>query len=142
MSLDSFKDTEKGALIGTILARPDALRKMENLSRANRPAVEAIGADIASAVGNLDHDERKMVGRWVRELLARRGLVPDRKGRVARGHLFTRGTIYRAASPAASSPNAQERLEAARAIIKRLPHRPMSADELIAERRREAAGER
>jgi hypothetical protein len=136
MSLQDFKHTKKGAAIGAILARPDALSRMEQFSRADRPAVEAVGADIAAAVGSLDDKERKLVGRWVKELLASRGLIPDRKGRVAPGNLFARGTIYRFVRPVARLGGAR-RLAAARAILAASPGAIMSSEELIADRRRE-----
>lgn len=137
MSLTQFKHSRKGAKVGAILTSPAAIRTMERKSDLNRPAVEAVGARIAAEVGELGDDERKYVGRWVKELLAPRGFVPDRKGRVAEGNLFARGTIYRRigqmkhASPRRSGA---ERLAAARAILATMPHPIMSSEELIAER--------
>lgn len=136
MGLDGFKESQKGAAVGAILTRAESLQRMEQVSRADRPAVEAVGADLAATVGGLDHSERKMVGRWAKELLAPRGLIPDRKGRVAPGNLFTRGTIYRFVGSTARASSA-ERVAAARAILARSPEPIMSSWELIAERRRE-----
>ena len=133
MTLDHFKATPTGSTIGTIITSPRAVERMLEMSRSQKPAVEAVGAEIAGAVGELDDTERKLVGRWVKELLAPRGWVPDRKGRVAAGNLFNRGTIYRARSGAASSRLAN--LRAAQALIATLAGKPLSADELIAERR-------
>lgn len=88
MSLQRFKLSRSGAEIGRLLKSPNTIQEMENKSRANRPAVEAIGKDIAGLVGSLSDDEKKLIGRWVKEILAPLGWKPDRKGRVAAGHFF------------------------------------------------------
>lgn len=141
ISLSEFKHTAKGARIAAILTTPAAIRAMVEKSERQRPAVEAVGARIAAEVGDLKDEERQCVGRWVKDLLAGEGLVPDRKGRVARGNLFARGTIYRRNSYGQPRAPAAERIAAARAILRASPHPIMSSDELIAERRREAARE-
>jgi len=144
MSLAEFKHSPKGVKIAAILTAPGTIRRMVEKSERDRPAVEAVGAEIAAGVGDLTDDERKYVGRWVKELLVPEGLVPDRKGRVAGGRLFARGTIYRKAGPAkriADRPSAAERIAAARAILATMPHPIMSSEELIAERRQEALRE-
>lgn len=135
MSLEEFKHSSAGRKIAQLLASEDAIWRMENKSRASRPAVEAIGKQIETEVGTLDDDARKMVGRWVKEVLAPRGWQPDRKGRVAAGHLFARGTIYRRTGAGPSADGAS-RLAAARAILEQMPARPMSSEELLAQRRR------
>jgi len=136
MSLERFKHSPEGRKIAGLLASEDAIHRMESKSRASRPAVEAIGKDVGARVGSLDDEGRKMVGRWVKEVLAPRGWQPDRKGRVAAGHFFSRGTIYRRSGPARPEGSGAARLAAARALVRKLPHPPMSADELVAERRR------
>ena len=80
MSLDQFKASPLGALIGPILNSEEAIRRMETKSASDRPAVEAIGKDIEARVGSLDDEQKKLVGRWVKEVLAPRGWRPDRKG--------------------------------------------------------------
>lgn len=139
MSLHSFKHSKTGERIRPILDDADMLAAMETKSSAGRPAVEALGKDIAAAVGTLDDEEKKLVGRWVKQVLAPRGWVPDRKGRVAAGNLFSRGTIYRrpAAPTGSAALSAAERIAAARAILAETPGEIMSVDELIADRRRE-----
>ena len=140
MSLEAFKHSRKGALLAPILASEAELAKMEAKTRAGRPAVEAIGNRIASKVGELNDNEKKLVGRWVKQVLGSRGWVPSKKGRVAPGNLFSRGTIYqRPGQPslAEKRPSAAERLAAARAILATMPYPIMSSEELIAERRRE-----
>ena len=91
MSLQQFKRSGAGAKIGPLLTSPAAILAMENKSRANRPAVEAVGKDIEDCVGSLSDDEKKLVGRWVKEILVPRGWRTDHKGRVAAGHFFSRG---------------------------------------------------
>ena len=140
MSLSEFKHTPKGTKIAAIITAPAAIRAMVEKSDRQRPAVEAVGAKIAAEVGDLEDEERQAVGRWVKDLLADQGLVPDRKGRVAGGNLFARGTIYRRATSTHANgprPSAAERIAAARAILAQSPHPIMSSEELIAERRRE-----
>ena len=135
MSLQQFKLSRSGAKIGSLLTSSAAIQEMETKSRANRPAVEAVGKAIADRVGSLSDDEKKLIGRWVKEILVPRGWKPDRKGRVATGHFFARGTIYRPSAPPSQSSNGAARLAAAQAIVTQMPHDAMTSDELIAERR-------
>lgn len=136
MSLHQFKASRAGAKIAKLLASPAAVQEMERKSHARRPAVEAIGKDIADQVGTLSDDEKKLVGRWVKEILIPRGWRPDRKGRVAAGHFFARGTIYRPSCPPLNATaNGAARLAAAQTIVAAMPKAAMSADSLIAERR-------
>jgi hypothetical protein len=135
VSLQQFKLSRSGTKIGLLLTSQAAIQEMENKSRANRPAVEAVGKDIAHRVGSLSDDEKKLVGRWVKEILVPRGWKPDRKGRVAAGHFFVRGTIYRPSALPLQSSNGAARLAAAQAIVAQMPHDAMTSDELIAERR-------
>jgi hypothetical protein len=136
MSLDQFKTSPLGALIGPILNSEQMILSMETKSASDRPAVEAIGKDIEARVGSLDDEQKKLVGRWVKEVLAPRGWRPDRKGRVAAGNFFSRGTIYRRALPPAVSEGGRTRLAAAQALVRKLPHPPMRSDELVSERHR------
>ena len=134
MSLDQFKTSPLGALISPIINSEEMIRSMENKSASDRPAVEAIGKDIEARAGPLDDEQKKMIGRWVRQVLAPRGWRPDRKGRVASGNFFSRGTIYRRAVPPVPSEDGGARLAAAQALVRRLAHPPMRSEELIAER--------
>jgi hypothetical protein len=140
MSLGNFKRSQTGARIAPILVDPSGIAAMERKSREGRPAVEAVGALIAASVGMLDDEEKKLVGRWVKQVLAPRGWVPSKKGRVAPGNLFSRGTVYHQPSSArgnAGGLSAAERVAAARAILAQSPNGIMTSEELIAERRRE-----
>ncbi|MFM2410844.1 MAG: hypothetical protein RL481_1672 [Pseudomonadota bacterium] len=143
MSLQSFKHSKTGALVGSILTTQEAVARMEAKSREGRPAVEAVGARIAEKVGDLDDEEKKLVGRWVKQVLEPYGWTPAKKGRVAPGNLFARGTVYRRSHVAIVDPkttprrSAAERVAAARAILATMPYPIMSSEELIADRRRE-----
>ncbi len=73
---------------------------METKSASDRPAVEAIGKDIEARVGPLGDEQKKLVGRWVKEVLAPRGWRPIGRGgwRQAisfRGERFTVGSFRR-----------------------------------------------
>jgi hypothetical protein len=136
VSLEAFKQSAKGAKLASLFASNDAVSRMIRKSEVGRPAVEAIGAEVAARVGRLNNEEKKLVGRWTREVLEPRGWTPDRKGRVAAGNLFSRGTIYRRARPANARGDGPVRLAAAQTLVARLSHRPMSSDELLADRRR------
>lgn len=136
MSLEVFKRSAKGARLAALFASDEAVADMIRKSEAGRPAVEAIGREVEARVGRLDDDEKKLVGRWAREVLEPRGWTPDRKGRVAAGHFFSRGTIYRRRRPAHAKGDGAERLAAAQALVARMSHPPINSDELLADRRR------
>lgn len=136
MSLEAFKHSAKGARLASLFSSENAVRDMIRKSEAGRPAVEAIGKEVEARVGSLDDTEKKLVGRWAKEVLVPKGWTPDRKGRVAAGNFFSRGTIYRRARPAHSKGDGSTRLAAAQAVVAKFSRPPMSADELIEERRR------
>lgn len=142
MPLDQFKASALGALISPILNSEEMIRRMEAKSNSDRPAVEAIGKDIEALVGSLDDEQKKLVGRWVKEVLAPRGWRPDRKGRVAAGNFFSRGTIYQRDIPRGRSEGGVARLAAAQALVRKLAHPPMASGELIRRRRIAFDGEK
>jgi hypothetical protein len=142
VSLETFKQSVKGAKLAPLFSSDEMIAGMIRKSEAGRPAVEAIGREVAARVGRLDDEEKKLIGRWAKEVLVPKGWVPDRKGRVATGHFFSRGTIYRRARPVHAKGDGRERLAAAQAIVAKFSKPPMSSDELISDRRREfRAGE-
>jgi hypothetical protein len=141
MSLEAFKQSAKGAKLASLFASNDTVSRMVRKSEAGRPAVEAIGSEVEARVGRLDDEEKKLVGRWTREVLEPRGWTPDRKGRVAAGNLFARGTIYRRIRPVHANGSGPERLAAAQALVARLSRPPMTSDELLADRRRAFAAD-
>ncbi|MGQ0590241.1 MAG: hypothetical protein ACT4N8_12040 [Sphingosinicella sp.] len=136
MSLESFKQSVKGAKLAGLFASEEAIRRMIQKSEAGRPAVEAIGKEVEARVGALSEDERKLVGRWAKEALAPRGWLPDRKGRVSPGNFFSRGTVYRRAGPRRAKGHGPGRLAAAQAIVARFSQPTMSSEQLIEERSR------
>lgn len=144
MSLEAFKRSVKGRELAELFSSETVVQEMIRKSEAGRPAVEAIGPEVERRVGSLDDQQKKLVGRWAKEVLASRGWKTDRKGRVARGHFFNRGTIYRK-DGGASSPDGRARLAAAQRIVRAMKHPIMGSEELIADRRenflRELAGE-
>lgn len=141
MSLEAFKHSRPGMHIAPILSDPDNIAAMEDKSRAGRPAVEAVGAEIARNAGPLDNQQKQHVGRWVKQVLAARGWVPDRPGsRVAQGHLFERGTIYRRSGHGMTDrASGAARFAAAMAILAQSSQGVMSSDELLTDRARAAA---
>lgn len=139
MDMESFQASSRGVAIAAIFADRSHIDRMVQHSLADRPAVEAVGREIAARVGDLNYTERKHVGRWVKEILAARGLVPDRKGRVAPGHLFSKGMIYRPLAFSGVPRNSEARLAKARLLVARLASKPQSADGLMAERRAAAS---
>ena len=134
MSLEQFKHSAAGRKIAGLLASEGAIHRMEHKSRASRPAVEAIGKEIEAQVGALDDEAKKMVGRWVKEVLVTRGWQPERKGRVAPGHFFARGTIYRRAGEPPRAQGGAARLAAARALVRKLPQPPLGVDAFLSDR--------
>jgi hypothetical protein len=100
-SLDNFKTTPLGRRLRDIIENEDNVRDMIALSRPHTqcPAVQAIGQQV-EALGRQVRDDtvKQMIGRWVREVMEKRGWVPDRSGRVKPGNFFTMGMIYRSAS--------------------------------------------
>jgi hypothetical protein len=135
VSLESFKASAKGAKLASLFGSDEAVDRMIRKSEAGRPAVEAIGPDVQSRVGHLDDDEKKLVGRWAKEVLVPKGWVPDRKGRVAPGHFFSRGTIYRPLRRNRAG-DGETRLARAQGIVARFSKPPIGSEELLAERRR------
>jgi hypothetical protein len=134
-SLEAFKSSAKGAKLAPILTSEDAVTRMIGKSEAGRPAVEAIAPQVAAAAVALDDEEKKMVGRWVKQVLAPRGWTPDRKGRVARGHVFARGTVYRRIAQENAQAPARAKMEELRKQVRALPGPLGTVDDFLRERR-------
>lgn len=159
MSFSHFEHSDTGARVARVLKNKEALGRMEAFSRAGRPALLAVVGEIEKVAPALTDTEKQHVGRWVHRLLGPRGWRPIDKKRLPKGGLFTTGAVYGRVSGAASAggdhvPDAlgarvtttshrtvEERLLSARAIVAALPVRPISVDEFIAEKRREALRE-
>lgn len=94
--LESFKQSATGKRVQKIVEDPEQVRDMEAFSKHEFPAVIAIGKELLSLRDpEVRRDQTKQaIGRWVREILEKRGWAPLRPGRVAPGNLFTTGMIY------------------------------------------------
>lgn len=159
MSFSHFEHSETGARVAGVLKDKEALGRMEAFSRAGRPALLAVAGEIEKVAPALTDTEKQHVGRWVHRLLGPRGWRPVDKKRMPKGGLFTTAAVYgRAGAEPGPEPvsaradahadltsgtrememSARERLRSAQAIVAALPVRPMSVDEFIAEKRREA----
>src|ERR1700722_9386070 len=96
--LESFKATPLGQQIGPVIEDHQNIADMIVLSRHDLPAVQVLGKPfLKMGLGPKfrEHYARQQVGRWVKEVLAKRGLVPQRSARVSPGNLFSRGSIYK-----------------------------------------------
>jgi hypothetical protein len=91
VSLNQFKASPLGALIGPIMNPEEMIRRMETKSASDRPALEAVGKDIEARVGSLDDEQKKLVGRWVKEVLEPRGWRPIVRGGLRRAISFRGG---------------------------------------------------
>lgn len=163
MSFAQFQSSPQGAAVAPVLKDRTALQRMEAFSRAGRPALLAVVAEIERVAPTLTDTEKQHVGRWVRQLLGPRGWRPVDKKRLPKGGLFTTAAVYARIGPAdasadgagngrseddagtetgtsgfASMASPEERLASARARIAALPLRPMSVERFIADKRREA----
>lgn len=107
--LEDFKQSAVGQMIGQIIHDADTLVVMRYLSRQNTPAVEAIGRQILALGVTLTYQQRKLVGRWVREIMWDDGWEPYKSARVAPGNLFSTGAVYRTRT--SDIPLTQEDLE-------------------------------
>jgi hypothetical protein len=123
MTLKEFMNSEKGSKLAPLFTDPGVIARMEAITRRGRPAVKAIDGDVALAVGSLDNVEKQHVGRWVRDILALRGLRPIRQLDWRGGKVFASGAVYGPiAAPQAILPDtppgpASNKVEQARALL-------------------------
>jgi hypothetical protein len=95
MDSATFRASLAGTTIGRLLTDPATVRAIEQAGAMDRPAVEVIDRAVGDVVGSLSDEERKAAGRLVKQLLARHGLRPVKKGqRVLHGRVFTSGSVY------------------------------------------------
>lgn len=153
MSFAAFEMSRTGRRIGPILHDRDAISRMEALSQRGRPALIAVADAIERVAPALTNTEKQHVGRWLHRVLGPRGWRPAAKKRMPSGSLFSMAAVYRRVGEAVEDPepeinapaaprDASSRLAAARAAVRALPVKPLSANAFIAEKRRAAKRER
>ncbi len=148
MTLDEFILGPKGQKLAVLFSDPAVISRMEKMARLGAPAIKAIDADVADAVGTLDDVERQHVGRWVRDTLAQRGWRSARQRSWRGGRVFTSGMVYEAIArpeaPPEQRPDSdelpiQQKLAQARHILlagRLHPSQPLSnVDAFLADRR-------
>ena len=92
-SYHDFRESQRGRTLIELAGK--ALAEMEALSGRGEPAVAAIDAAVADALGTLDNTERQHGGRIVRDELAPRGWRPKAvRKRLRGGRAFTSGAVY------------------------------------------------
>lgn len=92
--LEAFKQSKLGQEIEKIITERDNVLVMTAFGDHNIPAVQAVGKHILALDMPVTDDDKKKIGRWVREVMEKEGWTPVRKGRVAAGNLFSTGAIY------------------------------------------------
>ncbi len=142
MTLNEFKKSANGGKLAPLLTDLTLIARMEAMTRLGRPAVKAIDAEVALAVGALDNVEKQHVGRWVRDILGTRGLKPARQLDWRGGKVFTSGTVYEPIDRVSDTTDlvhqprsAIDRARAALAAGRIDPARPLdTVDNFIADR--------
>ena len=98
VSFETFKQSRPAQEVGPLLADAAVIARMEELSRAGKPAVTALDKELAGKL-TLTQTERQYVGRWIKDVLTPRGWKPLRHRRISGGRVFSSGAVYaRAAS--------------------------------------------
>lgn len=96
--LDNFKQSPFGLKVGKLLNDPQVVGDMIAISRHTErtPAVQVLGKSILEFGMPVSDEDKKAIGRWVREVMEAHGWTTDAgsKGRVADGNLFSTGAIY------------------------------------------------
>ena len=96
--LDNFKQSPLGQKVGKLLSDSQVVGDMIAISRHTErtPAVQVLGKSILEFGVTISDEDKKAIGRWVREVMEVHGWTTDAssKGRVAEGHLFSTGAIY------------------------------------------------
>jgi hypothetical protein len=94
VTLNEFKNSANGTKIAPLLADSKLVARMEAITLLGRPAVKAIDAEVALAVGTLDNVEKQHVGRWIRDILGSRGFRVARQLDWRGGKVFASGSVY------------------------------------------------
>jgi hypothetical protein len=94
--LEAFKSGQLGQRVGRIIENDQNVADMIVFSRHGMPAVQVIGKSLRELGPEVKKNfPKQQIGRWVKEILGKRGWVPSKTARVAPGNLFSRGTIYK-----------------------------------------------
>lgn len=94
--LSAFKAGALGQKVAVILTDPENVRDMVALCRNDIAAVRAVGKQLmAIGLKQKDEQHKKLIGRWVREIMGKLGWEPVRTGKIPRGNLFSTGAIYK-----------------------------------------------
>lgn len=137
MGFADFRESALGRQLAPVLADPATIGRMEALSRAGRPAVEAIGGEVGKLAPGVDDTTKQHIGRLVRDAMNARGWQVRRKARVARGSPFSWGAVYgRSSGDTKPKPSdAAGRFQRAQEIIAALGIELPTVDEFLAQRR-------
>lgn len=92
--LDNFKSSEFGQQVGQILTDKENITGMRYLSEHGIPAVQAVGKRLDALGKPISDEDKKLIGRWVREIMEQYGWTTTKKARVAPGNLFSTGAVY------------------------------------------------
>ncbi len=93
--LKAFKLGALGQKVAPILHDAENIRDMIALCRNDIPAPRAVGKQLLRVgLKPKDKEAKKLIGRWIREIMAARGWEPVRPGKIPRGNLFSTGAIY------------------------------------------------
>lgn len=94
--LGAFKQTALGQRVRPVLIDRENIRDMIALCRHDIAAVRAVGKQLLRlGIRPKDENTKKLIGRWVREIMQAEGWVPVRTGKIPRGNLFSTGAIYK-----------------------------------------------
>lgn len=94
--LKAFKLSELGRKVEPVLEGPQNIRDMIAFCRHGLPAARVVGKQLLGlGIRPADDETKKMVGRWIREIMERQGWIAWRPGKMPRGNLFSTGMIYR-----------------------------------------------
>ncbi len=145
MSFETFKQSHPAQSVAPLLADVAVIARMEELSRAGKPAVAALDAELAGKL-TLTNTERQYVGRWVRDVLVPRGWKPLRQRRISGGRVFSSGAVYgRLYAPLVSGDDQALSLDAkiarAQELVRRFSTNDYSVDDFIRDKRLEVARE-
>lgn len=94
--IEDFKISTRGQMIGEILQAPKTVEAMITVSRHGLPPAQEVGQRLVDQEVTLSDEEKRLVGRWIREIMEENGWTTDgvSKKRVAPDSLFRTGAVY------------------------------------------------